>query len=74
MNDLAFHPDGRYAVTVSRGDNPLTVWDLGRLPAISAALVETACNVAGGGLTSEEWKQYVPGQPYQDTCDGHLAD
>ncbi|MFD5874667.1 hypothetical protein [Streptomyces sp. NPDC060322] len=74
MNDLAFHPDGRYAVTVSGGDNPLTVWDLGRLPGISAALVETACNVAGGGLTSEEWKQYVPGQPYQDTCDGHLAD
>ncbi|MFF2897604.1 AAA family ATPase [Streptomyces sp. NPDC057966] len=74
MTDLAFRPDGRYAVTVSGDDNPLTVWDLGRLPGISADLVETACTVAGGGLTREEWKQYVPGQPYQDTCDGHLAD
>ncbi|MCT2544744.1 WD40 repeat domain-containing protein [Streptomyces atratus] len=73
MTDLAFHPGGRYAVTVSGDDNPLTVWDLGRLPGISADLVKTACAVAGGGLTSEEWKQYVPGQPYQDTCDGHLA-
>ncbi|MFG3526950.1 caspase family protein [Streptomyces sp. NPDC047917] len=74
MTDLAFHPDGRYAVTVSGDGNPLTVWDLGRLPGISADLIKTACTVAGGGLTREEWKQYVPGQPYQDTCDGHLAD
>ncbi|MFE9725829.1 hypothetical protein ACFYQ5_20080 [Streptomyces sp. NPDC005794] len=65
--DIAFRPDGRYAVTVSR-DGGALVWDLGRLPEITADPIAMACMVAGGGLTREEWKKRVPGAPYVDTC------
>ncbi|MEU9850654.1 caspase family protein [Streptomyces sp. NPDC047985] len=71
--DLAFRPDGRYAATASGGGDSLIIWDLNRLPDISADLFGAACTVAEGGLTEDEWETYVPGQPYQDTCDGHLA-
>jgi WD40 repeat protein len=27
-----------------------------------------ACNIAGRNLTQAEWKQYLPGRPYQRTC------
>ncbi|MEU3216362.1 hypothetical protein [Streptomyces sp. NPDC006971] len=71
--DLAFRPDGRYAATASGGDQSLIIWDLDRLPGIAADLFGAACAMAEGGLTEEEWKTYVPGQPYQDTCDGRPA-
>lgn len=73
VSDLAFRPDGQYAVTVSGGDTPAVVWDLNRLPDISANPFKAACVAAEGGFTPEEWKKYVPGQPYADTCDGHMA-
>jgi hypothetical protein len=27
-----------------------------------------ACSIAGRNLTQDEWKQYLPGRPYQRTC------
>ncbi|MFI6207466.1 AAA family ATPase [Streptomyces sp. NPDC051041] len=66
VNDLAFSPGGRYLVTAE--DHTTTVWDLSGLPAISADPVGTACEIAGGGLTREEWDEYVPGQPYEASC------
>ncbi|MFF3731074.1 hypothetical protein ACFYXM_12305 [Streptomyces sp. NPDC002476] len=73
VDDLAFRPDGRYAATASGGGESLIIWDLGRLPGIAADLFGAACAMAEGGLTEEEWKTYVPGQPYQDTCGGRPA-
>ena len=28
-----------------------------------------ACRIAGRSLTSEEWRQYLPGRPYKPACD-----
>jgi class 3 adenylate cyclase/WD40 repeat protein len=45
-------PGGTYAV-----------WDL--TPADWASM---ACKIAGRNLTQSEWKQYLPGRPYELTC------
>ena len=42
--------------------NPL-VWN-----ADPANWVRTACSIAGRNLTRTEWRQYLPGQPYQRSC------
>jgi hypothetical protein len=39
------------------------VWDLD-----PADWAKTACSIAGRNLTQSEWKQYLPGRPYQSTC------
>jgi WD40 repeat protein len=39
------------------------VWDFD--PAHWASI---ACRIAGRNLTQSEWKQYLPGRPYQPTC------
>ncbi|MFH8886324.1 caspase family protein [Streptomyces californicus] len=74
VDDLAFRPDGRYAATVSGGDDALVIWDLNRLPSVSADLIGTACAMAEGGLTRGEWRAHVPGRPYRDTCEGRAED
>jgi WD40 repeat protein len=30
--------------------------------------VKAACAIVGRGFTTDEWNQYAPGQPYQQTC------
>lgn len=67
IGDLAFSPDGRRLITVS-GDGTALVWDLGDLPAISADPIRTACDVASGGLTHEQWTDYAPGIAFRRTC------
>jgi WD40 repeat protein len=67
VTDLAFSPDGRRLITASADDTAL-VWDLGDLPAISADPIRTACRVAGGGLTRDQWDTYATGLGFQRTC------
>ncbi|MEV0779379.1 hypothetical protein [Streptomyces sp. NPDC050428] len=66
VETVEFTPDGRHLLG-SDGTNVL-LWDLNDLPAISADTIGRACAVAGGGLTEEEWKRYVPGLSYRQTC------
>jgi len=65
--DLAFSSNGRWLVT-SSNDTLAVVWDLGVLPTVVADAVGVACQLVGPGLSPEEWKQYVPGLPYQPLC------
>ncbi|PTL79972.1 TIR domain-containing protein [Vitiosangium sp. GDMCC 1.1324] len=67
VQDLALSADGRWLVTSSR-DRLAMVWDLGVLPAVVANPIGVACQLVGSGLSPEEWKQYVPGIPYQPLC------
>ncbi|MEU6091696.1 hypothetical protein ABZ865_34010 [Streptomyces sp. NPDC047085] len=67
VTDLAFSPDGRRLITASSDDTAL-VWDLGDLPAISADPIRTACRIAGGGLTRDQWDTYATGLGFQRTC------
>ncbi|MFJ1598749.1 hypothetical protein [Streptomyces sp. NPDC088261] len=60
-----FTPDGH--LLGSDGTNVL-LWDLNDLPEISADTIGRACALADGGLTEEEWEEYVPGLPFQQTC------
>ncbi len=59
---VAYHPAGQYLASGS-SDGSIVVWPVG----IEQWLRE-ACTLAGRTLTSEEWAQFFPGQPYQDVC------
>ena len=67
VQDLALSADGRWLV-ISSHDRLAMVWDLGVLPAVVANPIGVACQLVGSGLSPEEWKQYVPGIPYQPLC------
>ncbi|MFD6989350.1 hypothetical protein [Streptomyces sp. NPDC059943] len=60
-----FTPSGH--LLGSDGTNVL-LWDLKDLPEISADTIGRACALSDGGLTEEEWEQYVPALPFQQTC------
>jgi hypothetical protein len=64
------------AVTLSADDNTLAtasddvtaiVWDLTNVNDIRGHPVERACAITGG-LNRDEWARYVPGLPYEETC------
>jgi len=62
VTSLAFSPDStRLLSGYQSGD--LSVWDI----AIDS-WIQRACAVAGRGLTTDEWKQYLPGERYNPTC------
>ncbi len=59
---VAFSHDGRTLVSGS-GDTYLILWDIS---------VESwkahACRIANRNLTPDEWRQYLPDEPYRKTC------
>lgn len=68
VTDVAFSPDGRWLATAS-SDDTIMIWTLGDLPAtVAADPISTACHVAGGGLTPDQWKQYAPNASYRNSC------
>jgi WD40 repeat protein len=58
----AFSPDGSYLFAVY--DNGRAI----RWAVDPAAWMARACAVAGGGLTPEQWTDFVPEQDYRQTC------
>jgi WD40 repeat protein len=66
---MAFAPDGRTLV-VGDGDPTVRLWDLSDLNTLCDHATERACSITGRGLDAEEWVRYVPGLPYQRTCNG----
>jgi WD40 repeat protein len=61
---LAFSPDGTILATASL-DHTARLWTAIPPP---NKLAETICDTINRNLTSQEWAQYLPGQPYKPTC------
>ncbi|GAB2945952.1 hypothetical protein [Streptomyces heilongjiangensis] len=59
---LAFGPDGD-TLYASAAHRPLQRYDLA-----PARLAERGCARAGGGLTEQERRTYLPDLPYRETC------
>lgn len=64
---LAFDPGGTTLTTVGT-DSSVHVLDLD-----PAAMIRTVCTRAGGGLSPEEWRRYIPDLPYRETCGGEAG-
>lgn len=64
---LARTPDGRRLISAGT-DGTLRIWhiDLGAWPAL-------ACSFVRRNLTGTEWQDYLPGEPYRQTCTDYPA-
>ena len=62
ISALAFEPSGRWLFTAGNF-GIVRRWRLRR-----DGLLDLACRTAGRNLTQEEWRQYLPGDPYRKTC------
>jgi len=60
--ELVFSSDGSRLATGTDGEMAY-VWRVH-----TQDLADQACQIAGRNLTSEEWAQYLGGQPYRKTC------
>lgn len=64
---LAFGPNGILAT--ASWDTTVRLWDAASLQQLRTHVVEVSCQRAGGGLTEKEWDQYLPDEPFRNTCD-----
>ncbi|MBB5803425.1 WD40 repeat protein [Saccharothrix ecbatanensis] len=68
VNAVAFSPDGDVLAT-GGSDGAVLLWETDPV----TDPVGRACAVAGGGLVPDEWQQYLPDLPHQQTCPGQEA-
>jgi WD40 repeat protein len=61
VNSVAFSPDGRL-LAVAAGDSVFVS------PWRPQDIVDYVCTHLPFNLTHDEWKQYLPDEPYRKTC------
>jgi WD40 repeat protein len=66
VSGVDFGADGATLATGAQGGG-VTVWN-DSLWSDVAAVELRLCDVAGRSLTRDEWRAYLPGQPYRKTC------
>lgn len=64
VTSVAFSPDNK---TLASGsfDGTIILWDVSL-----DSWRNRACALAGRNLTEDEWQQYLPDEPYRETCAG----
>ncbi|MEV0632107.1 nSTAND1 domain-containing NTPase [Nonomuraea wenchangensis] len=64
----AWSPSGQFLVTATEG-NEAIIWDLRSVSLLRAHRAQRACVISGGGLTPEQWRQFIPTLAYKETCE-----
>ena len=54
----------------SRWNGSVTIWDRQLFSTNLESWRSRLCRLAGRNLTTEEWAQFLPGEPYRKTCPG----
>jgi WD40 repeat protein len=62
---VAFSKDGRTLASDGRG---LFLWNPILWSRSSSTFTDRLCQLAGRQLTQAEWRQFLPGEPYHQTC------
>ena len=64
---VAFSPDGKMLAVGAQG-GVLKIWNSILWSRETAPLMSNLCAKVGRNLTTDEWRTYLPDQPYEKTC------
>lgn len=68
MYAIEFSHDGKRVASIggegSVGDWAVKTWEV-RVPADPVRILG---ELAGGSLAKQQWRQYLPGEPFRETC------
>lgn len=67
FSSLAFSPSG-HILAIGGGNGNITLLRLDFTDLTPQFFTNLICGKVHGNVTQTEWADYVPGQPYQQTC------